>query len=365
MAQFVIDSGHGGSCACGGSTPIGAVGSTGVREKDVTLGIGRRVAEMLGPDAILTRSGDTNLSFADRTRIARDRDAPVLISIHANSAPHGWRGSEVWVHSRAAEASRRLAGVLDRELARIGNSRGLQSGDLAVLAPDWLPQRAAAALIEVDNLTDPRGESRLRDPRELDSIAHAIAQGLRSYRYGWDTSEMHHDLAEQYRRDRGWAPGEGPSDGQIVYSDDYARWLQERSGQQAPGNVDLRIPPGMSFPEVIMDSLHVTCTGGMVYRAFNVPGSGSTTLRLRGTGEPSNCGHSVRLHVKMIHQSTGGELTERTHGPHPAIDLPNGVRTSFELNYGANRGQDYRVEFSLGACSSGCRVDIGFNVAAV
>src|SRR6266536_1164906 len=140
QATVVIDPGHGGSNAAGGSSPNNAVGPNGLLEKDVTLDIGRRVGALLGNRAqvILTRNGDENRSLADRAKIARDADADVFVSIHLN----GWRdaavdGTEAWVARKPSQGSRDLArSVLDRVVGVThAGDRGVREEDFGVLLP--------------------------------------------------------------------------------------------------------------------------------------------------------------------------------------------------------------------------------------
>ena len=70
--RVIIDAGHGGQQPCGRSTAFGARGPGGTLEKDVTLQLARRVAAHLGSIASLTRTGDVNLSLADRIGLARE-----------------------------------------------------------------------------------------------------------------------------------------------------------------------------------------------------------------------------------------------------------------------------------------------------
>jgi N-acetylmuramoyl-L-alanine amidase len=180
MPGYVIDCGHGGHQPRPRATPFGGVGPTGLREKDVTLDIGRRVARALGDQAVLTRNDDSSRSIAERTSVALRYGSPVFISIHANQGPPGERGPETWIHPRGSTGSRMLAESIQHELAELGGpNRGIRRGELAVLAPERLPPHAAACLIEVDYLSDPEGERRLRDPSMLDAIAQAIARGAR------------------------------------------------------------------------------------------------------------------------------------------------------------------------------------------
>lgn len=86
-----IDPGHGGPDP-GAVNPI-----LGLREKDVTLEVSKRLAEYLrraGVGVILTRDTDTDLApglddeaeMKARAKVANDAGAEYLVSIHANSA---------------------------------------------------------------------------------------------------------------------------------------------------------------------------------------------------------------------------------------------------------------------------------------
>ncbi|MFL5298856.1 MAG: N-acetylmuramoyl-L-alanine amidase, partial [Anaeromyxobacteraceae bacterium] len=79
----VIDPGHGGE-------KEGAIGPTGLREKELTLQIARRVAARLrkaGAKAVLTRSGDLAVALAQRAGLANAIRADLFVSIHLNSMP--------------------------------------------------------------------------------------------------------------------------------------------------------------------------------------------------------------------------------------------------------------------------------------
>lgn len=171
--QVILDPGHGGLERYGGSTP-------GPREKHVNLELARRVRDRLGPRAMLTRTGDVNVPLRERARLARRTGAGVLVSIHANSGRPGTHGSEVWVHERHDRRSVDLARHIEARLDRLGPSRGVFSGPLSVLDPSDTGG-VAACLVEADYLSDPRGRARLDDPRGLDRLADAIADGVQRY----------------------------------------------------------------------------------------------------------------------------------------------------------------------------------------
>lgn len=78
----VIDAGHGGK-------DVGAV-DNGVREKDINLGVAKKLAGMIKKNLknikpILTRDDDTYLTLHERASIANKNKGNLFISIHTNS----------------------------------------------------------------------------------------------------------------------------------------------------------------------------------------------------------------------------------------------------------------------------------------
>jgi N-acetylmuramoyl-L-alanine amidase len=78
----VIDPGHGGE-------DPGAIGPTGLKEKDVVLNLSQRVRDKikkkLGWDVIMTRDDDRFIPLDERTAIANSKNAALFLSIHANA----------------------------------------------------------------------------------------------------------------------------------------------------------------------------------------------------------------------------------------------------------------------------------------
>lgn len=92
-----IDAGHGGK-------DLGAIGQNGLKEKNVTISIARKLEKRLKDDPmfkpVLTRDGDYFISVAGRSEVARKFGSNMLVSIHADSAPNRTAtGSSVWVLS--------------------------------------------------------------------------------------------------------------------------------------------------------------------------------------------------------------------------------------------------------------------------
>jgi len=105
-----VDAGHGGE-------DPGARGLNGLQEKDVTLAIARRLAARInaqaGMRAVLTRDGDYYVGLRERTIKARQAQADLFVSIHANANPNREaRGTAVYVlsdHGASNEQARWIA----------------------------------------------------------------------------------------------------------------------------------------------------------------------------------------------------------------------------------------------------------------
>ena len=83
--RVVIDAGHGGH-------DTGAIGPSGVREKDITLQIAQRIRDKLNTElpsveVIMTRDDDRTLALQDRTNTSNAAAADLFISIHCNASP--------------------------------------------------------------------------------------------------------------------------------------------------------------------------------------------------------------------------------------------------------------------------------------
>ncbi len=122
VRRIAIDPGHGGNDA-------GAVGPTGLREKDVTLDIAHRVAPLLAHElkieTLLTRDNDVYVPLDLRAARANAFHADLFVSIHCNASENGKAtGVQTFILDEAREGS--AARVAARENAQ----RSLKDGDL-------------------------------------------------------------------------------------------------------------------------------------------------------------------------------------------------------------------------------------------
>ena len=107
---IVIDAGHGGH--------DGGAAAHGVREKDITLGVARKlgayVEDRLGMRVVYTRNDDRFIELHERGRIANESCGKLFVSIHANAAGNrSARGSETYF--LGLHKSKSARDVMERE----------------------------------------------------------------------------------------------------------------------------------------------------------------------------------------------------------------------------------------------------------
>lgn len=216
-----IDAGHGGKDS-------GAIGPDGTMEKNVTLAVAQDLAKQInkqpGMKAVLTRNSDSFIPLKQRYRIARENNADLFVSVHADSFKTGdAKGSSVWVLSPrgkastaarwladsqnrvdliggvslddkddalakvlmdlqqgwAIQASDSIAGNVLKALARLGPThRGyVEHANFVVLRSPDVP----SILVETAFISNPAEERKLRSPRHQKQLAEAVMGGIRNY----------------------------------------------------------------------------------------------------------------------------------------------------------------------------------------
>jgi len=113
---IVIDPGHGGEDS-------GAVGKSGLSEKEVTLDIAKRLRNILkeekGLKVILTRETDVLIPLEERTKIANTKGSDLFISIHTNaSRKRSAQGCETFFLSSAKNDEARAVAALENSSIR-------------------------------------------------------------------------------------------------------------------------------------------------------------------------------------------------------------------------------------------------------
>ncbi|HEY9144412.1 MAG TPA: N-acetylmuramoyl-L-alanine amidase [Arenimonas sp.] len=218
---IAIDAGHGGK-------DPGAIGPSRKYEKDITLAMARELARQVnadpGMEAFLVRDGDVFIPLHERYQKAREAQADLFISVHADAAHNkAASGASVYVLSlrgASSEAARWLAdqenaadlvgGVSldarDKNLAAVlldlsqnatmrvsddvagevlsalkgmgkTHKKQIERANFVVLRSPDVP----SMLVETGFITNPGEETRLSDPAYRGRMASAIVSGVRNY----------------------------------------------------------------------------------------------------------------------------------------------------------------------------------------
>lgn len=171
---IVIDSGHGGS-------DPGAIGPTGLKEKDVNLILSKKLGELLiknNIDVMYTRTNDVFIGLTQRTQLANNTNADYYISIHCNAASTNAKGTETFAYPSSAKGEQ-LAKAIQQSLVSMTGSidRGVKFANFTVLRETNMP----AVLVEVAFISNPEEETLLRDDAFLNKIVIGIANGILSF----------------------------------------------------------------------------------------------------------------------------------------------------------------------------------------
>ncbi len=217
-----LDPGHGGE-------DPGAIGPTGLREKDVVLAIGLALRDRLnavpGMRAMLTRDGDYFVPLAERVRKARRVQADLFVSIHADAfTRREARGASVYALSTRGASSAAARWIAEKEnqadavggvnianvsdnsvlramadmstaaqikdslnvghevLTRMGtvgrlHKRQVEQANFAVLRAPDMP----SILVETAFISNPQEEALLRTRDYRQRLVQALAEGIRRY----------------------------------------------------------------------------------------------------------------------------------------------------------------------------------------
>ncbi|QFS43574.1 amiABC, N-acetylmuramoyl-L-alanine amidase [Nostoc sphaeroides CCNUC1] len=170
----LIDPGHGGK-------DPGAVGLGGLREKDIILSIGKRIAQVLqqnGVQVVMTRDSDYFVTLPGRVQLAERANADVFVSIHANAVGPGRSdvsGLETYYYGSGLGLARTVHNsILQNVNVR---DRGVRRARFFVLRKSSMP----SILVETGYLTGRDDNAKLRTSAYQNQMADAIARGILQY----------------------------------------------------------------------------------------------------------------------------------------------------------------------------------------
>jgi N-acetylmuramoyl-L-alanine amidase len=216
-----VDAGHGGE-------DVGAIGPSGVYEKDIALAVARELATLInqqeGMRAVLIRDGDYYVGLRQRMEKAREHKADLFVSVHADAFRDARvRGATVYVLSQRGASSEAARWVAESEnasdlvggvtledkddvlrsvlidlsqtasleasidaatdilsaLERLGkvHKKKVQHAGFVVLKSPDIP----SLLVETAYISNPADEKRLRSKRYRRELAGALFTGISEY----------------------------------------------------------------------------------------------------------------------------------------------------------------------------------------
>ncbi|MDQ3135212.1 MAG: N-acetylmuramoyl-L-alanine amidase [Acidobacteriota bacterium] len=171
--KIFVDAGHGGS-------DPGAIGPTGLQEKDVNLDVALRLRDWLqglGATVEMSRTTDIFIPLSTRADLANAFGADRFISIHNNAftSPSA-NGTETYTVPNPSATTRDFGQqTLNYLLWYLGlRNRGLRTANFTVLIRTAMP----AVLSESAFVTNPAEEALLADPAARAWIAEAHAYAI-------------------------------------------------------------------------------------------------------------------------------------------------------------------------------------------
>jgi N-acetylmuramoyl-L-alanine amidase len=234
LLVIAIDPGHGGE-------DPGAIGPSGLKEKDVVLAIAKQLRERLNSKAgvrvLMTRDSDFFVPLGERVKKAERVQADLFVSIHADAffTPEA-RGASVFALSQGGASSAAARWMAQREnaadsvggvnvkvkdaqvmramldmsttaqikdsmrlgsevLSRIGKVGKLHRGQVeqasfAVLKAPAIP----SILVETAFISNPQEEDKLRDPDYRHQLVEALFTGIDRYFAKNPPISRHRDL---------------------------------------------------------------------------------------------------------------------------------------------------------------------------
>ncbi len=172
-----VDAGHGGE-------NLGALGATGLKEKDVALMIANHVKTILednGARVIMTRTNDSNPTITERFLRAYKAKADILVSIHANSVgltsdPLATNGAATFYKHICYRPLSRF--ILDEIVKTgLGSFGNVGSFNFALLGPTEIP----SVLVETAFISHPEDEMKLLDDDFRKELAERIVDGIENF----------------------------------------------------------------------------------------------------------------------------------------------------------------------------------------
>jgi N-acetylmuramoyl-L-alanine amidase len=173
--KIAVEAGHGG-------TGLGAVGLSGMLEKDVNLDLSLRLGEllkMMGAEIVQVRDSDKDMTLIEKRNIVISSDADLFVSIHANAGGGGYlrvAGTSTYYNNPfwAPLAETIYDRLLELKLKEFG----------VIGSFNYTPIRLSempSILVEQAFMSNAEDEEKLADPEFRQQMAVKISEGIIDY----------------------------------------------------------------------------------------------------------------------------------------------------------------------------------------
>lgn len=159
-------------------------------EKDDNLWMSKLFRDALleydGVEVIMTRETDMFLELGERTDIANEAEADVIISFHRNSydGDAEVKGVEFWIHSSQPKGAKTLASRMLNAIMQVGGmaNRGVKAGSMSSFREDYSINRKAnmtSMIVELGFISNEQ------DNAAYDANGEAYAKEMAKVVYEW------------------------------------------------------------------------------------------------------------------------------------------------------------------------------------
>lgn len=170
-----IDPGHGGR-------DPGAVGPTGLREKDVSLAVSLELSRLLRELSLnthLTRDKDMYLSLDNRSAMLNQEKCDLAISVHCNSS---WNRTASYISAFIQGQGGQAEKLAERVQAELVKATGWPDGGVRIKNLHMTREtKMPAVLVECGFISNPEQEKQLADPAFQRNLARALTDGVLDY----------------------------------------------------------------------------------------------------------------------------------------------------------------------------------------
>jgi N-acetylmuramoyl-L-alanine amidase len=174
---IAVDAGHGGS-------NTGAVGATGITEKEITLAVALKLQKTLikeGAKVIMTRTKEQLFDNKERILFYRDSLPDLLLSIHLNSSADPLRVGGTSTYYRYI-GFRNLSLDIYERMLELGLKEYGNTGSFNFMLNS--PTEYPNALIETLFLSNPEEEEKILDEKYQQQMVDKIISGIKNFLEG-------------------------------------------------------------------------------------------------------------------------------------------------------------------------------------